>query len=71
MFLKILTSENSNCERESIELPSPTQMCENKHGKNGGEASKLRDAGNAKFAARQDKDSVKLYTQVGRKLKQS
>ena len=40
-------------------------MCENAHGKNGGEASKLRDAGNAKFAAKEDQDSIKLYTQVG------
>ena len=42
-----------------------SSMCENGHGKNGGEASKLRDAGNAKFAAKQDADSIKLYTQVG------
>ena len=40
-------------------------MCEEGHGKNGGEASKLRDAGNAKFAAKEDQDSIKLYTQVG------
>ena len=38
-------------------------MCEEGHGKKGGEASKLRDAGNAKFAAKQDADSIKLYTQ--------
>ena len=41
-----------------------SQMCEDGHGKNGGKASKLRDAGNAKFAAKEDHDSIKLYTQV-------
>jgi hypothetical protein len=39
-----------------------SQLCENAHGKNGGEASKLRDQGNAKFAAKDDADSIKLYT---------
>ena len=41
-----------------------SQMCEDGHGKNGGKASKLRDAGNAKFAAKEDLDSIRLYTQV-------
>ena len=43
-----------------------SQMCEDGHGKNGGEALKLRDAGNAKFAAKEDLDSIRLYTQVSR-----
>ncbi len=40
-----------------------SRCCEARYGKNGGMASKIRDEGNAKFAARDNRGALKLYSE--------